>query len=80
MEFFIITCNRKGSPNWEGKDFSQSPAKAYSSFDAAVDALKGYWFHGISDIDTQPDTRSVKITPLTETELKILIQKGKARL
>lgn len=79
MDFFIIRSNRKGSPNWEGKDFSQAPAKAYSSFEAAVDALKGYWFHGISEIDMQPDTRSVKITPLTEAQLKLLIGKNKAK-
>ena len=35
---------KSGKENWSGKEFSDLPAKIYSSFDDAVSAISSYHF------------------------------------
>jgi len=73
--FFIIVCDISGEKRWEGKGWSSSqPAKVYSSFDDAVNALKAYWFHGVQEKGVlQPDDRQVIIKPLTQHDLDLYL-------
>lgn len=81
-KWFIITSNLDGPENWDGKSFQIGvPAKAFTTFDSAIDSLKGYWFHGITDSGVpQPDKRSIKITPISAKKLAGMLVRKEARL
>lgn len=40
----MLVIIKSGKKNWSGKEFSDLPAKVYTSFDEAVAALKSYHF------------------------------------
>lgn len=81
MEKFIIKSRSKKEPNWSGKEFSSNPAKIYSSFQDAVDALNGYWFNDFFHqlMGTVPDNRTVLIIPITEEKKQELLTAGAIR-
>lgn len=74
---FIATSNKKGQPNWSGKEWSQNACKIYHEFQEISEAIRAYWFGGYNDRGY--DHRQVIIRPITEKEAIKLIDLKKAR-
>jgi hypothetical protein len=78
MDFVIIKSRVTGQKNWIGKEFSDLPAKAYSTFFDAAQAINQYWVNEWNI--KQTDSRVIEFKYLTAHELDSLIKKGLARL
>ncbi|MDX1937431.1 MAG: hypothetical protein SFU21_09935 [Flavihumibacter sp.] len=80
MSYIII---KKNKQNWSGKEFSELPAKIYSSFSDAVDALNAYFFIGISEDGASYEKKyhygNISFLFLTEYKKTILLRDGKIR-
>ena len=82
----IVKSPFKGKGNWSGKEFSTNPAKIYSNFDDAVQALQSYCFYKFDEeknefIEQEDDEiiREIRIIHLTEKKLNELLTAGKIR-
>jgi hypothetical protein len=77
MDRIIIKSNINGQENWSGKEFSDLPAKVYTSFADAVVAIGGYW---LTEFNPEADNRAIIFKPLTHSQTEYLIKTGNARL
>lgn len=77
---YIVQSKKKGEKNWSGKEFSSHPAKIYTSFLDATQALEAYWFNNhVIGLNEQFDMRQIILIPLTEKEEREMLAFGKIR-
>ena len=74
---------KSGGKNWSGKEFSNSPAKIYTSFDEVVSAIKAYHFLELNEekkcYEEVEKKERVEFIPLTEARQEVLLKAGKIR-
>lgn len=74
---------KSGKKNWSGKEFSDHPAKIYSSFDDAVSALNSYHFFTFDNEKCEyvpyEKKQKIEIIPLTESNERGLLSAGRIR-
>jgi hypothetical protein len=74
---------KSGKKNWSGKEFSDYPAKIYTSFDDAVSALNSYHFFTFDDEKCEyipcEKKQKIEIIHLTESKERMLLSSGKIR-
>lgn len=75
---------KSGKKNWSGKEFSHLPAKCYTSFEDAVDAIKAYHFsiydEGIGEYVYVEKNERLEFIFLSEYKLRKLFAENKVRM
>ena len=74
---------KSGKNNWSGKEFSNHPAKIYSSFDDAVSSLNSYHFFTFDEKKCEyvpcQKKQKIEIIHLTESNERKLLSAGRIR-
>lgn len=74
---------KSGKKNWSGKEFSELPAKIYSSFQDAVTAIESYHFYSFDSEKGEygpcDKMQKIEFIPLRESKEKKLLAAGRVR-
>ena len=74
---------KSGKKNWSGKEFSNLPAKIYSSFDDVVSTLMAYHFYKFNEKKCEyvpcEKKQKIEIIPLTGKRQEALLSAGLVR-
>jgi len=73
--YYIIT---SGKLNWSGKEFSNFPAKVYTCFQNAAEAIQNYHLIDING-NPVPSSKPITFKPISPVELPKLLNAEKVR-